>query len=228
MTSFSGAGVAMKCLVVVLLMCGSVDAQLRCYNCTLDTTILGDGGSCKVPKDGVTDTNNNCSTLCSTSSSPSANGGGIIYTRRCLPFQSTLGCNADECNCNTSLCNSNAFLALGTLKCYSCWSSYPIDNGCGEKFVHPDGGEDVYIKQLSGCTSCTKTVAPGQFGPSYRRDCARVVETSDSCGKSSTNGCSSSCKTDLCNSSTRLVLLGTATSLLTAVLVLVAGFCLQK
>jgi hypothetical protein len=227
MASCSGICVAMRYLVVTLLMCGSVCAQIKCYNCSSDPNTGADIGSCRVAG-SATNTTSNC-TACSTSFSTGANGV-LYYSRSCSYTQPpSLGCSSNiaPCYCNSSdLCNGNALLIFGTLTCYSCSSSYVIDNGCGEKMNATSA--HAAVLQLSGCTSCTTTTTSGPYGPLYTRGCVNAYQASDPCGQSATVGCSYTCNTNLCNSSARLVSLRTATALFIAALFLVEGVHRQK
>jgi len=214
------------CFVCVILMCGSVRAQINCYTCSSDPNNGADIGSCRVVG-SATNSGSNCA-VCSTSVQPAANGA-LFYTRKCETVSTAPGCTLPgsiptTCYCNTSMCNSNALLTVGTLNCYSCSSSYPIDNGCGEKIVAPGNGVNTAVVQVSGCTTCTKSVTPGTNGPTYSRGCGHVYETNDYCGQSASVGCNFKCYSNLCNTSTRLVSLGSSTALLAALLLVLSLF----
>jgi len=226
---------ALSCLAAVLLMCGPVRAQISCYSCSSDLVSGADVGSCRAPGSS-TNTASNCQ-ACGTSVVPGANGI-LVYTRSCQTTPSAPGCISQpgfstSCSCNTSMCNSFALPGVGTLSCYSCSSNYPLDNGCGEKIIAPAAGVNTAVVQVTGCTSCTKTVtfsSPANVplaGPVYTRGCSHVYETSDYCSQSPSASCSFKCFSDLCNSSTRLISLGAATPLLAAILLILTSWGLE-
>jgi len=198
-------------LIAASLLCGYTQAQstFSCYSCSSDQS-GSDSSSCRVAS-GSTGTAANCLS-CSTRVAVGG-GGGLpqVYSRNCESVAFTQGCTntgaVGTCYCNTSMCNNNAFLTTGTLTCYSCTTTYPVDNGCGNVIV-PNG---IGVYQVSGCTSCVKSVTYSANGPVYVRGCAHQYET-DYCGKPGDPGCTFSCRTNLCNSSRRLTVLGSTTA----------------
>jgi len=196
-------------LIAASLLCSYTQAQISCYSCSSDQS-GSDINSCRVAS-GSTGTASNCSS-CSTKVTVGG-GGGLpqVYSRNCESTAYAQGCTntgpVGTCYCNTSMCNSNAFLTIGTLTCYSCTTTYPVDNGCGNVLV-PNG---IGVYQVSGCTSCVKTVTNTTNGPVYARGCAHQYET-DYCGKPGDSSCTFTCRTNLCNSSTRLSFLGSTTA----------------
>jgi hypothetical protein len=229
MAFLSSSCVTLTSLIVVSLLCGSARAQLHsCYNCSSDTTGR-ESTSCRIVNANTPVTLQSCA-ACSTSVS-SGEGGALVYSRNChsVPV-GPLSCVAQNsggiCVCNTTLCNKNAFLTIGTLSCYSCASSGPLDNGCGRNLITPGSGAYTEAIVVSGCISCTKTVgrSPNSDTPFYTRGCGHEYDTGDSCASGSRPGCSFSCTTSLCNRSTRSLSLSSITSFLLAV-VFAASFC---
>jgi len=203
--------------VMMTVLFGTSGAQMSCYSCTSDQSGT-DVGSCRVASGSTTQSANcaSCSTKVALSTSP---GAAYVYSRNCETTASSQGCvNVPPtsnvfgtCYCNTSLCNSNNFLTVGTLSCYSCISSYPVDNGCGNNLLA--SGVGVYV--VSGCTTCTKSVVYSDSGPVYTRGCGHQYIT-DYCGNQGAKTCSFTCTTSLCNSAKRLSSIATTTPLVGA------------
>lgn len=211
------ANLKLTAIVVMTVICSACiqqGATLSCYSCGSDGTGADTNGcgadSNRWPQNstvirGFSNLNQPCQ-LCTTT----VNGPGL-FERGCVAIgpNQAVGCVTSLtsggimnaiCYCNqTDNCNNKPiYYGRGSLQCHVCQSVDFMDNGCGATL----DTASQYVKQVSGCVACGKSVSYSTGGGAYTRSCLYSVSSGNTCA-TGTDTCFSRCDDkNLCNTAT--------------------------